>query len=571
MNNGEQKFKQIGITLIFLNIFAISFVFIYLYYDLDSLLSNLLGILPVITIYLDLYYIFITSKNVSKFANRGVITKSNYIFCSISIIFLFLILFLNALKATPISNNAYFNRILSFLIICFYLGVYIIFLVFSAFIILNHTLFRSSNKPIKANSKYEVYQKLYKSFVKLFEKIVFIVYIISLIFCACTLFGSFEIVTFLIVVLASQFGIFWSIILFGNTLVLLNLKFKKWNSKKIKIFKVIGICISIILLIPVFSIPNSVENGKKSFSDAFGSDWEKNIPSEISAQLLSTPFNLNYYFFGMPAMNCEIKTDILYYENSSKGLKLYFNMYLPPRERGDLYGNHSVLIRIHGGAWIIGDKGPLSMMLMNKYFASKGFIVFDIQYPLFETYLSVLDPITPKNNLGNYSIDDMVYYIGLFTKFLENYPIEYQANLNSVFISGGSSGGHLASILALAMTKGNNTDLFSSKITIKGYIPFYPANGLMSFIGVESREEYKNPVSLIDSSSPPCLIFQGTHDIINYFYDINQYKQKYSTYNRSDCAIVWLNWGGHAFDFYFPGYYNQVCIYFMERFMYLYR
>jgi hypothetical protein len=57
-----------------------------------------------------------------------------------------------------------------------------------------------------------------------------------------------------------------------------------------------------------------------------------------------------------------------------------------PLDRGeDLPGQNSTLIRIHGGGWVSGDKGGSNMVQMNKYFAAQGYIVFDIQYGLYDS------------------------------------------------------------------------------------------------------------------------------------------------------------------------------------------
>jgi len=107
-------------------------------------------------------------------------------------------------------------------------------------------------------------------------------------------------------------------------------------------------------------------------------------------------------------------------------------------------------------------------------------------------------------------------------------------------------------------------------LTIRELIPFYPANGQMVFFGISGSAEFKNPEMLIDQNSPPCLIFQGTHDILNYFSISENIRDSYLVKGNSECAILWMPMGGHASDFYFSGYYNQIFLYFMERFMYLY-
>jgi hypothetical protein len=92
----------------------------------------------------------------------------------------------------------------------------------------------------------------------------------------------------------------------------------------------------------------------------------------------------------------------------------------------------------------------------------------------------------------------------------------------------------------------------------------------MVFFGISGSGEFKHPEKLIDQNSPPCLIFQGTHDILNYFSISENIRDTYKAKGNDECAILWLPMAGHASDFYFSGYYNQIFLYFMERFLYLY-
>ena len=387
-------------------------------------------------------------------------------------------------------------------------------------------------------------------------------------FCAfITIFGVFEFVTTQLAYISSQYGVFLSFIFLSNTIFLLKLKRGKWNKKRFRRVAFVGIFVSFSLLSPLILSNLTAINAEIRFSEAFGYNWEQEIPSETDEYFLQTSFSPAGYYLGIPPKDCEIREHILFYDNES--IKLYFDAYLPLGRGDKLPGRNSTLIRVHGGGWVSGDKGEANMMQMNKYFAAQGYIVFDIQYGLFESPIAAMDYITPNYNKGDFNIDDMVRHIGEFTKFLSEHGDEYGADLDSVFISGGSSGGHLASTVALALTSGNYPDMFSQNITIKGLIPFYPSNGQMKYFGIDGREEFLDPVKLIQAESPPCLIFQGTHDVLTYFGISNNFRDTYLANGNINCAIIWMLLGGHTSDFYFSGYYNQIFLYYMERFMYL--
>jgi len=349
----------------------------------------------------------------------------------------------------------------------------------------------------------------------------------------------------------------------------LKLKRGRWNRKKFRRVALVGVFVSAALISPLFLSNITALNAEVRFSEAFGQNWQQDIPSENNDYFLQTSFSTAGYYLGIPPKDCNVIENVLFYDNES--IKLYFDVYIPLGKGEGLPGQNSTLIRIHGGGWVSGDKGESNMMQMNKYFAAQGYIVFDIQYGLHDSPIAAMDFITPSYNKGDFNIDDMIRHIGEFTKFLSINADTYGANLDSVFISGGSSGGHLASAVGLAITSGNYSNLFGQNLKIKGLIPFYPSNGQMKYFGIGGREEFIDPAKLIEPESPPCLIFQGTHDVLTYFGISNNFRDTYLEKGNTNCAIIWMLLAGHSSDFYFSGYYNQIFLYFMERFMYIHR
>ncbi|MFW9968832.1 MAG: alpha/beta hydrolase fold domain-containing protein [Candidatus Odinarchaeota archaeon] len=467
-------------------------------------------------------------------------------------------------------SNQIIDNLVSYLLIgLFYFGTMIIGIIYSIFGIKIYNKINSGIEP--NNIKKRLTGRLIttkRRLKKIITVISRITFIIGIIFAIVTLFGSFEIITTFIAMVSGQFNIFFSIIFFANTILLLKLKHRRWNTKKFYRTALIGIFVSGLLITPLILTQNTTNNIERSFTNSFGSNWKENIPSEAENYFLDTPFSLSSYLLGTPPKDCRIERDMLFYDD--EGIKLFFDAYLPLNDDEELPGANSTIIRIHGGGWVSGDKGLMNMMQMNKYFAAQGYRVFDIQYGIANNPLYTLDLLTPTYNKGNFNIDDMMRHIGAFTNYLTDNAEIYGANLDSVFISGGSAGGHLTCAVALAIASGNYTDIFSANLTVRGLIPFYPANDLMNFFGITGSDVFKNPENLIKSNSPPCLIFQGTHDIINYFNIAKTIQNTYYSKGNEHCAILWMPFGGHASDFYFEGYYNQIFLYYMERFMYLY-
>jgi len=560
--------KNVGYTSIILNSVTIILSIFYIAIPIYSIIWDALGVILSITIFQDFLLVYLTSHKINKSSKLG--NKLNLI-CYIYLIFVIVasmgLLVGNLLVSSIISNEliAYLGAYT--IVYISYFGILIFAIVIASLDIrhlYNRTLWKFESDGIEGLIGDRKNLKTLKRILVIISRITFI---IGILFAIVIVFGSFEIVTTFIAIISAQFGVFFSFIFLANTILFIKLKRNKWARKKFYRNVAIGILVTSFLFLPLLMTHLTVYNAEKNFSKIFGDNWKDDIPASANQYFLKTPFTTPEYFLGSTPKNCKIERHTLFYDQ--EGINLYFDTYMPLNGGQDLPGQNSTIIRIHGGAWIMGDKGPFNMLQMNKYFAAQGYIVFDIQYGLRETPITALDPTTPKYKTGDFDIDDMVRHIGFFTKYLSNHSIEYGANLNSIFISGGSAGGHLTCAVSLAIANGGYPELFGHNLTIKGFIPFYPANGLLNFFGIGGKEEFINPEIMVEENSPPCLIFQGTHDIINYFGIANDFKNNYLAHGNNDCSIIWMPLGGHACDFYFSGYYNQIFLYYMERFLYL--
>lgn len=411
----------------------------------------------------------------------------------------------------------------------------------------------------------------YKDFLlkKLLRIGTFLIFLGSLYMSIAVIVGPYFDITVVPVIIGGMLGAFLSFIFLAITIIHLKLRDKQKNPKMYLRIGFLGIIISAFLLMPLIFTPYAYYSADVNISSAFGDDWRSNIDTNIEQQyFLQTPFSTPQYYLGMAPKECLIMEDQKFYDDGT--YQLYFDAYLPDGDPKTMPGKGSTLIRIHGGGWVIGDKGKANMLQMNKYFAAQGYIVYDIQYFIYDMPLLGLDPVTPKYRKGNFSMYEIVESLGFFTQFIAANKETYgNPNLDSVFVSGGSAGGHLTCALALGISSGKYVDILGNDLTIKGIIPYYPANGQAKWFGLSGDEEIFNPEILVDSNSPPCLIYQGSHDILNWFSVAQGIKDRYDTQGTGNCAILWFPMGGHASDYYYNGYYNQCFLYYLERFMYL--
>ncbi|WP_018923511.1 alpha/beta hydrolase [Salsuginibacillus kocurii] len=369
------------------------------------------------------------------------------------------------------------------------------------------------------------------------------------------------------------YALFFSMLFLVITVLILNI----YAHLKTSVFNVvvatIGLITALMLSIPLLSTPFIVQSAEAKYQEAFQEEAGQIIPSEQQQYVSNTPFLFPDYFFGINSGEYQLVEDVLYYEGENgvdQGIKLHFDAYLPPAGQEDLPGDRSVLIRIHGGGWTTGDKGSMNNAQMNKYFASQGYVVFDVQYGLSNEKKLIEYTKVPENIVGGFTIDDMVRHIGLFTDYLAEHNSDYGANLDSVFISGGSAGGQLTNAVGLGLAS-KDFDEFNTNLNVKGIIPLYPANGLGDIVEIEGKKELLDPDFLVTEDSPPALIFQGTHDGIVPRSVAAAFDQAYKEKDNTNSALLMMPFAGHSSNSYFPGYYSQVFVYYMERFMYQFK
>jgi len=367
------------------------------------------------------------------------------------------------------------------------------------------------------------------------------------------------------------YSLFWGLFMLGAAILTNKLRWKNKKSILNTTVLAVGFIVFAVNIIPLVSVPNIIKNADTAYRESFGSAYLDDSVTIEQNGFMRTHFSLQDYFIGTRTREYVVIEDILYHEEttgSGDEVRLYFDVYMPLDDGSYLPGQNSVLIRIHGGAWVIGSKGAMNYAATNKHFVNLGYVVFDIQYGLNNQSSTFAGLPVPENVRGDFNIDDMIRHIGIFTTFLADHADEYGTNLDSVFISGASAGGQLAIASALGITSGRYTDTLDPRLHIRGIIPFYPANGLAPNVGIGGTPDLVDPVLLIGDDSPPCLIFHGTHDGMVDPMIASALQRAYEEKSGAPSALLWMNFASHGSDIYTPGYYSQIFLYYMERFMY---
>lgn len=542
----SSKQKPSDIIILFINILAFIAGVIYLVYGSDNIYWNIYGIYLMAVMVCNAVYALFDYKHDIK----------GYLYLGVSILSMLLVPAFNLLVSFSPSHHSSRSIVSCSLVLLLFLA--------GGFMAFNNIFRKKTDVELllfQIADKYEPEPKIRKR-IRIASIVILTLFILTGLYLSYSiLFTNFiwETEAFI-----SAFALFYVFLFLSTGLLIIKLL----NRNKKFYIKIIYLLLTLFVitgcLAPIVSVPAIIREADVSYRNAFGEEY-KTLPDYENPYFRNILFSIPEYFFGIVTRDFTVKRDILFYtgnEGVDKNLRLYFDVYSSNKDGDMLPGGNSVLIRIHGGGWKSGDKGFLNNAQMNKYFASQGYVVFDVQYGLSDGEMTSSDAAT-RQRYGDFTINDMVRHIGIFMKYLTDNHEEFNANIDSVFISGVSAGGNLA--MASGLINAN------SPLRINGIIPFYPANALAQKMGIEASDTFSDPGLNIDGLSPPCLIFQGTHDGLVKPAVTEKLLEEYINSGNNECAIIYMIFGGHSSDIYFSGYYNQLFLYYMERFMFQYR
>ncbi len=571
--------KNVSYAAMLLNLVSIVFGIIYLAGASAYIfvISDIFGIIILVTIFCNLLLTYLNTSRLNKTTKLG--NKLNllcYIYLMFVIVAMFLIMLGNWLYTANYSNLLIDNLMAYGFLLLGYFGVLGFGMVIAFVDIKNLENKELWDLTVIGDFTQSNLIRLMKKLLKIFIGFICLIFLLlGVSFIYGLSFGGVELVAEVLASVSAVFGVFFAIIGLSSLIIFLSIWDRRMRPRLRKALAITGLVAIGALLLPLFATPYAISTADQNFAAAFGANWRDGIPADVENNyFMTTPFSLPGYFLNIPPEDCKIDKDIEYY--NGENVSLCFDVYSLEGGGTGLPGNNSILIRIHGGGWHWGDKGQ--MMQVNKYFAAQGYVVYDIQYGLKRALqngiMQLVDNFipTPEDVVGDFNVTDQVRHIGIFCKYIANdsnpsSADDYGANLDSVLVSGNSAGGHLTTAVALGIASGNYTTYFGTNLTIRGFVPIYP--GPPQWAEIDGLPELMDPEDyLINATSPPCCILQGSNDYLC-VEETKNIKNNYEAVSNDNCAIVWLPLGGHACDLYFPSYYNEVMLYYMERFMYL--
>jgi acetyl esterase/lipase len=218
-------------------------------------------------------------------------------------------------------------------------------------------------------------------------------------------------------------------------------------------------------------------------------------------------------------------------------------------------GGCPVLLQIHGGAWMMGDKGSQALPLMYTL-ASRGWIVVAANYRL-----------SPSVGFPTHLHDCKSALC-----WIRENGREYGMNPDFVAVTGGSAGGHLSALMGLT---GNRRELQpdhpDTDTSVQACIPFYGVYDMLvrenqhpnrqvyerflrGKVMYESPQEnpqlwdLASPIAQVHPDVPPFMVVHGTHDSLAVVNEGRAFSHKLREVSHNPVVYVEMPGAEHAWE-----------------------
>ncbi len=214
-----------------------------------------------------------------------------------------------------------------------------------------------------------------------------------------------------------------------------------------------------------------------------------------------------------------------------------------------------VLLQIHGGAWVIGDKSQQALPLM-LHLAARGWVCVANNYRR-----------SPAATFPDHLVD-----CKRALAWVREHIAEYGGNPDFVVVTGGSAGGHLSSLVALTANDPEYQPGFESADTsVTACVPFYgvydpvelfdrqqgPASGTQRFqrmvMGTtldadRAAFERASPLHCVTENAPPFFVVHGSADNLVPVDQARRFVAALRAVSRQPVLYAEIPGASHAFD-----------------------
>lgn len=247
--------------------------------------------------------------------------------------------------------------------------------------------------------------------------------------------------------------------------------------------------------------------------------------------------------------NVRVERNVRYSDAGKHGLLDVYH----PRQTPE--GGAPVLLHVHGGAWMSGDKAYEGIPLMH-HLAARGWVCVNVNYRLAPAHAFPAHIIDVKRAIG----------------WIRENGHRYGADASFVATSGGSAGGHLAALAALTPNDARYQPGFEDVDTrIQASVPHYGIydfaadSGTPRAVARRDRflaprvmmkdassdvEEFRraSPLNRVSTEAPPFFVVHGAHDSAVEVEEARHFVTRLREHSREAVVYAELPGTQHAFD-----------------------
>jgi len=285
-----------------------------------------------------------------------------------------------------------------------------------------------------------------------------------------------------------------------------------------------------------------------AMADALGPEWDANLDPQLRDSAGRVSWSRIVFPFWYRRRGVQRLRNIQYVDDGRK------------RHRLDVYRSSEtsdgapVLLQIHGGGWMIGNKDQQGLPLM-YHLAARGWVCVAINYRL-----------SPRGTWPDHLVD-----CKRALAWIRTHIAEYGGDPGYVVVTGGSAGGHLTALMGLTANDPEYQPGFEDVDTsVRAMIHFYgvydwtvtPAQrrdeGLRdilqkhivkrTFDDAPDVYESASPLFRIHPGAQPALVIHGDLDTLAPVEEARAFVEKLRATSRKPVVYVELKGAHHAFE-----------------------
>ncbi|MDT4943534.1 MAG: hypothetical protein QOH14_267 [Pseudonocardiales bacterium] len=304
---------------------------------------------------------------------------------------------------------------------------------------------------------------------------------------------------------------------------------------------------------------------EKALREALGEGYAEGLTRPPEPADLATPWRQLAWPFRMRHVDVMAKRRLPY---APGGKRFELDVY----HHRDIPSGSPVLLQVHGGGWMIGNKEQQGIPLMLQM-AARGWVCVAVNYPL-----------SPRARWPEHLVA-----VKRAIAWIHEHVAEFGADPSFIAVTGGSAGGHLAAMTALTSADRSLQPGFEHVDTsVQACVPHYGVYDFTDESGtkdsrqrlnslirpyVMSRdarypEDYRaaSPLSRVDRVVPPFFVIHGKNDTLVPVRDARAFVERLRAVSGNPVAYAEIGGAQHAFDI-FPSIRSAHVVRGVERFL----